>query len=100
MRQRGTKPPGVVPRRRIIGRKVRALANGKGSAGVYMLIPILQAIILLACIVSVTLLGRTGTIDSAAVTGIIGAVVGSIGTLAAVRMTQVHENERTGNGPA
>lgn len=51
-------------------------------------VPVLQAVILLACIISVTLLGLQGVIDAAAVTAILGAIAGSVGVLAGVNMAR------------
>lgn len=59
-----------------------------------LLIPILQTLILLAAIVAVTVLGEAGIVDAPAITAIIGAIVGSVGVLAGVAMTQ-RSNGRT-----
>ncbi len=55
-----------------------------------------QVIIALAVVASVTVLGLTGTLDAAAVTGILGAVVGIVGTTAATRVGG--EIAKNGNG--
>lgn len=49
-----------------------------------LLVPVLQTLILLACITCVTLLGESGVIDAPAITAIVGAIVGSVGVLAGV----------------
>jgi hypothetical protein len=48
------------------------------------LVPVLQTVVLLACITSITVLGTRGVIDAPAITAIVGAVVGSVGVLAGV----------------
>jgi hypothetical protein len=57
-------------------------------------VPTLQTLVLLACIVSVTVLGVRSVIDAAAVTAIIGAIVGSVGVLAGIGMVK----RANGNG--
>lgn len=48
----------------------------------FVVIAILQTVVLMVCVASVTLLGIRHVIDAAAVTAILGAVAGSIGVLA------------------
>ena len=43
-----------------------------------LFVPLLQTIVLLACITCVTVLGDAKVIDAPAITAIIGAIVGSI----------------------
>lgn len=65
-----------------------------------LLVPILQTIILLACIVCVTVLGQQQVIDAPAITAIVGAIVGSVGVLAGVAMvTRGPRNTRNGDNP-
>ncbi len=47
---------------------------------------IAQTVVALAVIACVTVLGLQGTLDAAAVTGILGAVTGIVGTTAATRV--------------
>lgn len=63
-----------------------------------LLVPILQTVILLAAIIAVTLLGEAGIVDAPAITAIIGAIVGSVGVLAGVAMTQ-RNGPRVPTGP-
>ncbi len=55
-----------------------------------------QTVIALAVIACVTILGIQGTLDASAVTGILGAVVGIVGTTAAARAGG--EISKNGNG--
>lgn len=64
-----------------------------------LLVPILQTVVLLASIISVTVLGQAGIVDAPAITAIVGAIVGSVGVLAGVAMTTMSQRNGRSNGP-